>query len=321
MKQGKPFEGLGEGAMARGLAWAYGMGQRTHAALRMREVIQAGAPVISVGNLLVGGTGKTPLTAAIAAHLSSRGPAAIVSRGYGGRERGPVRVTAGDDPARVGDEPVEMAALAPQAAVWVARDRVAGARAAVAAGARVIVLDDGFGYRSLHRDADLLVFDERGVGNGRLLPAGPLREPVANVTRAHAVLLRGKAAPPPAWRGPVFHFRAELGGFVDWRGVPQPDPAAAVAAAGIAWPQRFFQALVDRGVRLTQMFPLTDHAPWAPSLAKRISDEAGGLPVIITGKDAVKLRRSPPPGVWLTAVQKVTVDDAFWPWLAERAKM
>lgn len=318
---GKPFEGLGDGAMARSLAWAYGVGQRTHAALRLREVLKVDAPVISVGNLLVGGTGKTPLTAAIAARLAERGPVAIVSRGYGGRERGPLRVTAGDEPYRVGDEPVEMATLVPQAAVWIARDRVAGARAAVAAGAKIVILDDGFGYRSLHRDADLLVFDERGVGNGRLLPAGPLREPVSHALRADVVLLRGTAAPPPGWSGAMFRFRTELGAFIDWRGAPQPQPTAAVAAAGVAWPERFFGALTARGVRLEKTFPLADHVPWAPSLTKRIFDEAGGLPIVITGKDAVKLRRHPPPGLWLTATQTVHLDDAFWPWLAERATL
>lgn len=317
----KPFEGLGTGAVPRGLAWAYGVGSRTHAAIRLRDVRQVSAPVISVGNLLVGGTGKTPVCIAIAEELSKTKRVAVVSRGYGGREKGPYRVMPGADPRLTGDEPVEMAAAVPAAQVWIARDRVAGAEAAVAAGAELVILDDGFGYRGLDRDVDLVIFDERGLGNGLLLPAGPLRESPENVMRADAVLLRGDAAAPQGFTGPVFRFRAVTGALVDWAGREQPKPAKAVAAAGVAWPGRFFEGLAKQGIELTKTFALTDHAPWPPSLTRRIRQAAGDLPVIVTGKDAVKLRLAPPPGPWLVARQRLEVDPAFWPWLAEHATL
>jgi tetraacyldisaccharide 4'-kinase len=317
----KPFEGIGTNRIAKGLAWAYGVGQRTHAAMRLQAVEQIGAPVISIGNLLVGGTGKTPFTSLVAAHFARTKRVAIVSRGYGGTERGPVLVPPHADPARFGDEPVEFAQLAPEAAVWVARDRVAGAKAAVASGAELILLDDGFGYRSLARAVDLLLFDERGVGNGLLLPAGPLREPLQNMKRADALILRGDAASPPGWAGPVFRFRVGPGPLVNWAGEEVAPPQEAVAAAGIAWPGRFFDGLKERGIRLVKTYPLTDHAPWAPSLARKIERSAKGRPIIITGKDAVKLRHHPPPGNWLVATQSLSVDDAFWPWIEEHATL
>ncbi len=174
---GKPFEGLGDSPLTRGLAWAYGVGQGAHAALRLSGVREVPIPLISIGNIVVGGTGKTPLAGAIANYLGKTRRVAIVSRGYGGNEKGPARVAPDADPRRFGDEPVELASIAKQATVWVARDRIAGARIAMSAGAQTVLLDDGFSYRGLKRDVDLLVFDERGIGNGMLLPAGPLREP------------------------------------------------------------------------------------------------------------------------------------------------
>src|SRR5690606_10771288 len=147
------------------------------------------------------------------------------------------------------------------------------------------------------------------------------REPLQNMKRADALILRGDATIPPGWAGPAFRFRAGPGPLVDWAGSEAALPGEAVAAAGIAWPGRFFESLEKRGIRLKKTFPLTDHAPWPPSLARKIEKSAKGLPVIITGKDAVKLRHHPPPGKWLIATQSLTVDDAFWPWLEEHATL
>lgn len=316
---GKPFEGLGPGA--KGLAWAYSLGQRVHAGVRLQNVERAGVPVISIGNLLVGGTGKTPVATAIAQHFSASRKTAVVSRGYGGRAEGVLQVSAATDPAQAGDEPVEIAVAAPQADVWVSRDRMAGAKAAVQAGAELVLLDDGFGYRGLHRDVDLVIFDERGIGNGLLLPAGPLREPVHALARADAILLRGTAEAPAGWLGPVFRFQVMADGFADWDGNAVAEPVSAVAAAGIGWPDRFFDGLRSKGIELAATFPLTDHAAWPASLVRKISLSAGGRPIIITQKDAVKLRRHRPPGTWIVARQRVEFEAAFWPWIEEHATL
>lgn len=315
---GKPFEGLGGGWLSRGLAWLYGVGQRKHSEARQRTAQSVAVPIISVGNLIVGGTGKTPVALALAQHLAERASVAIVSRGYGGKVKGPVRVGPEDDPQRFGDEPVEIAQDALDIAVWVARDRVAGAQAAIDAGAQLIILDDGFSYRALRRDVDLLLFDERGIGNGRLLPAGPLREPLTSIRRADAILLRDQAVPPPDYQGPMFRFSVVADGYEDLFGNQVERPAKAWAAAGIAWPDRFFERLARHGIELHGTVALTDHAAWPASLIRRIEQRAGGLPIVVTRKDAVKLRRLRPPGRWLVARVHAEIETAFWAWLDGR---
>ncbi|MEM9100524.1 MAG: tetraacyldisaccharide 4'-kinase, partial [Pseudomonadota bacterium] len=170
------------------LVWRLGAGAR--AILTKPE--QSPVPVICVGNLTVGGAGKTPTTAAIAARLSAEGhQVAIVSRGYGGRVKGPYLVNPARDKAvDVGDEPL---LLAQTATVWVARDRAAGARAAAYEGAELILLDDGFQNPGIVKEASILVVDaEEGFGNGQVMPAGPLREPMMQgLARADLVLLIG----------------------------------------------------------------------------------------------------------------------------------
>ena len=248
-------------------------------------------PVICAGNLVAGGAGKTPLVLALLDALAARGlEAQVLSRGYGGLERGPLRV----DPARhsateVGDEPL---LLARKAVTWVARDRLAGAKAAVEGGAKMLVLDDGFQNRSLAKDLSLLAVDGAyGFGNGRLHPAGPLREPVAEgIARAQAIVLIGEdhhgLAEDLAATLPVL--RARL--------TPGPEAAGlrgrrVLAFAGIGRPQKFFDSLSAIGAKIAGRRAFPDHHPYRPDEIAALKAEAARLKaaLVTTEKDRVRL--------------------------------
>jgi tetraacyldisaccharide 4'-kinase len=284
-----------DGAAARilgPLATIYGLAARARLAGRGQR---AGVPVVCIGNLTVGGAGKTPTCLAIAGLLQQAGELPVfLTRGYGGRLAGPVAV----DPTRqraadVGDEPLLLAQAAP---TIVARARVAGAKAAVAAGASVVVMDDGFQNPALRKDFSVLVLDSRrGIGNGRVIPAGPLRAPVnAQLQRAHALLVIGKdpgspklAAQARALNMPVF--AAQL----------KPDQAfiAAIgrgrvlAFAGIGDPQKFFATLEDAGIAVAMKRSFPDHHCYTGAQARSLCAEAkrDGLVLVTTQKDLARL--------------------------------
>ena len=248
---------------------------------------QAPVPVICVGNLVAGGAGKTPVVLSLLAILAERGlrPVAL-TRGYGGSAVGPLRVDpVRHDAGKVGDEALLLAAAA---TTWVARDRVDGAKEAVEDGAGAIVMDDGFQNAGLKKDLSLLVVDaDYGFGNGRVMPAGPLRETVASgLARADAVVLIGDDNLDRNLFGSLPVLRARL--------QPRDSRLAGqrvFAFAGIGRPEKFFQTLRALGAEVAGCEAFADHRPYdAGTLARlRRAADAAKARLVTTAKDAARL--------------------------------
>lgn len=302
------------------LALLYGWAWRLHAwSFRSgwRRDHRVGVAVIVVGNLIVGGAGKTPTTMAIVALLRQRGwRPGIVSRGYARRDEGVLEVRFDSAAERVGDEALLMCRRT-QAPVFVGADRVAAAQALRQAhpDVDVIVCDDGLQHLRLARDVEVVVFDARGVGNARLLPAGPLRQPVPKSPPPDWLVVHNADAPALAWPGHLP--RRRLAGAVEldrWWAGDAPDPAAlrslqgrrVIATAGLAEPERFFAMLEREGLHIERI-ALADHDAW-----HTLPWPEGTVEVLVTEKDAVKLEPARVGGtrVWVVALD-FQLDAAF----------
>jgi tetraacyldisaccharide 4'-kinase len=305
------------------LLWPLSLLYRTVTALRRLayaigwlKAERAPVPLIVVGNLVAGGAGKTPTVIALVQALRQAGwTPGIISRGHGRRGREATAVRADSPATEVGDEPL-LLHLRTRAPVWVARRRIEAARALCAAHAEVDVLvaDDGLQHLALAREAQVIVFDERGIGNGCQLPAGPLRQPMPRHVPVNSHVLYNAARPSTRWPG-VMATRRLAGAVLLqdwWRGAPATLQALqalggrrVLAAAGMAAPERFFAMLRDAGLQPTAL-PLPDHhafeqLPWP-----------GDTPeVLVTEKDAVKLlpERAGSTRIWVVALDFQLPDD------------
>ena len=282
----------GTGGLLSPLAALYG----AVAALRLQAPGRGiGLPIICVGNLTVGGAGKTPAALAVARLLlAAHERPFFLSRGHGGRLRGPVRVNpAHHSAADVGDEPLLLARLAP---TIVARNRVQGAMTARFGGAGVIVMDDGFQNPSLTKDLAILLVDgRRGIGNGRIIPAGPLRAPLeVQISRAHCLVIVGPAQGADAVARvarrhgvTILHARLE----------PDRDVLAALrrrkvlAFAGIGDPEKFFATLAAAGIDVAERAGFADHHRYTAGEAQALvaRAEAANLLLLTTEKDIARL--------------------------------
>lgn len=275
--------GAPEGRLLAPAGWLYAKLSR----VRHGRAHQAPVPVVCIGNAVLGGAGKTPVALAVAERLAAAGHRPhFLSRGYGGKLRGPLRV----DPAvhganDVGDEPLLLARAAP---AWISRDRPAGALAAAEAGASIVVMDDGFQNGSLAKDASILVADGAvGYGNGRVFPAGPLREPAAAAhARADALVVVGN----PECRLPDGLPRLEA------RLMPTPGSErlsgeAVFGFAGIGRPAKFAETLQELGARLVDFRAFSDHHAYRPEEIAALLERAAelGARCVTTEKDAVRL--------------------------------
>lgn len=288
-------------------AEAYASGQRS----RWRAAV----PVIVVGNLTLGGTGKSPLVAWLGRHLATRGyRPGILSRGYGGKSQYPLWVTSDTRVEECGDEP---RMLKDQTGIPVVVDpeRSRGAQRLIEAGCTVIITDDGLQHHRLARDLEIVVVDgTRGFGNGRCLPAGPLREPLSRLDTVDAVVINGE--PRHEFSSAAFRMALEPSRWRRVLGDDNPQPLTPLpftppvkAVAGIGNPQRFFATLNEMGIE-HQAAPFADHHRF---VAEDLAAEEG-MAVIMTAKDAVKCRNIAPPDSWALDVEAAPCAE-FVSWL------
>ncbi|CAM5190024.1 Tetraacyldisaccharide 4'-kinase OS=Castellaniella defragrans OX=75697 GN=lpxK PE=3 SV=1 [Castellaniella defragrans] len=310
------------------LAWAYGYFSERRLRAQARRAWRAPVPVIVVGNILVGGTGKTPVTAAVCEALQSFGRSpGIVSRGYGTRVgREPRLSRDGATAEHLGDEPALLhAATGAPVAVHPCRSRAAQALLARHPDIDVLIADDGLQHRALARDVEIIVQDARGTGNGRLLPAGPLREPPSRLAQADWLVTQLGADEAPAKTGaekptgrsprqvtmrlhPTRCERLTDGQTLTWaQWQTRHATTTCSAVAGIGHPERFFAMLRAEGLPLGHTLALPDHGVLTAGVLNTLPD----TPILITAKDAVKCTGFADPRLWVVHVAP-QFDDAAW---------
>lgn len=282
------------------LAMAYASVAHAHGLYRARKPYFAAVPVISIGNLVLGGAGKTPVVQWLAAYYAHKGhQVAIVSRGYGSQASSPIQVSARlHCAAEIGDEPLALARhfLTSSVSVWVGRNRAAVVRRAEQAGATLIILDDGFQRRDVARNIDILVLNAAQAsvwGNGLPLPAGPLRETLPNRSRAHFAIVLNEPAPTSPLTPLPFY------GLPAYRLTTQPTEASIeplrgkqlVAFAGLAHPEKFMRTLVDNRLQLAAAIAFPDHHAYTSANLTYLKNRATEAKAVLvtTEKDAAKL--------------------------------
>lgn len=289
------------------VAWGFGLligARRALYRTGLRRAQRLPVPVIVIGNLVVGGTGKTPLTIALAQALRERGRRpGLVSRGYRGSATTPRAVSPDDDPAVVGDEPLLLARRT-GLPVWIGADRVAAARGLLAAhpATDLLIADDGLQHLRLGRTVEIAVFDERGAGNGRMQPAGPLREPLERLATVDAIVVNGPAAPaglPDGSWSMVLDFDAfhRLDDPLKTATPAEFSARRVAAVAGIGNPARFFAALAAAGIAARgHAFP--DHHAFSRADLAAINADT----ILMTEKDAIKCAGYGDPRLWVAPV-------------------
>ncbi|MGC8495506.1 MAG: tetraacyldisaccharide 4'-kinase [Syntrophobacteraceae bacterium] len=317
-------------AVLRAASTLYEMGLRKDQEKLLARRKKLPVPVISIGNLSVGGTGKTPLTIWMCQFLLAIGlHPAVLTRGYGRKEKSPGRVEASREESLAelfGDEPVMMSEYLPETPVWVGSDRTASGEAALAGGnIDILVLDDGFQHLALDRDLDIVLLDCGNLfGNGLVLPAGPLREPPEHLKRADAFVLThaGEGADPEPLIGslkdlfpaiPAFACNHRLQGIRLGGGGPLLPPGdlsgkRAVVFAGIADPESFFDDMKKAGIEIVRSFDFPDHHRYTPEellQVLRSATQGGSALILTTAKDSMRL---PPLLRRLFAVAEIGID-------------
>jgi len=284
------------------LSVVYGAISRRHLRQRASHTLQSKLPLISVGNITAGGSGKTPFVIWLAKALAERGRSPVIlCRGDGGNAQSPRLVQAADKASDVGDEARLLFELA-GCPVISGRNRIKGSELAAEYG-DVAILDDGFQYRHLERCCDIVLVPAEGVGNGFGIPAGPLREPLAALGRADLIVRTGRGdAVPLQKQKPEWRWRLHPAGLSDIMHSGSDAPAICLAATGIARPQRFLDDLQSAGLVILESRLYPDHHRFDETDAQAIL--ATGQPVVVTGKDAVKLKPLWPAGTPLWVLQQ-----------------
>lgn len=280
------------------------------------KVVRLPVPVVVVGNITAGGTGKTPLIIALAQAMTERGfRPGVVSRGYGGTERGPYLLKPTDSPAMVGDEPSLICQY--DIPVAIGRERPEAAQLLIDAGCDLVLADDGLQHHRLGRDVEICVVDgERRLGNGHLLPAGPLREPASRLATVDFIVVNGGTP-----QGNEVPMRLEGGVAVNLDDPTLTAPLAefagrpAHAVAGIGNPSRFFASLAAHGIAVDG-HPFADHH----AFTRDDFTFADGCPVLMTDKDAVKCLPFARANWWRVPVRAV-VPDSLWDGVAAKVRL